>query len=88
MIGDIETYSELSDIFLLNIPLDQPEELLEQAFQRARTIEAATTRMLNGIIDVQTFLDIVEPCQDDMDGFLADVESQIEGINLICIPTQ
>ncbi|MBD2481545.1 hypothetical protein [Planktothrix sp. FACHB-1365] len=88
MIGNTETYQEIADIFLIDVDLDQPEDLIEQAFIRARIIEKATVKLLNFEIDVQTFLDIVEPCQDDMDNFLSSVESKIENINLLCTPIQ
>ncbi|NEN90636.1 MAG: hypothetical protein F6K48_17660 [Okeania sp. SIO3H1] len=68
---------EVGSCFYLQIP-QWDEDLNKQMFAAHFVVEKATQQFLNGEVNALDFCDLVEEVIDDMDGYLEEVNSNLE----------
>lgn len=68
---------EVGSCFYLQIPADD-KDLMSQMFAAHFVVEKATQQFLNGEINAFDFCDLVETVVDDMDGYLEEVNGNID----------
>ncbi|MGB3513094.1 MAG: hypothetical protein WBA93_28545 [Microcoleaceae cyanobacterium] len=73
------TRQEVGSCFYLQIPVHD-QDLMNQMFDAHLVVEKATKKFLTGEINALDFCDLVETVIDDMDGYLEEVNDNIDGL--------
>ena len=69
---------QLGQCFYLSIDLDNPLDVCLHEAQRARRIEQATKRLIDGTASPDDFLDLAELAGLNMDTYIDEVSNNIE----------
>ncbi|WP_375470256.1 hypothetical protein [uncultured Nostoc sp.] len=75
---DPKVYKEIGECFYLLIPICNDDAEFEALMSDAEQVCQATKKMLDGSINIEDFLEVVEPFVPSIDDYIEEVEENLE----------